>query len=490
MKDSVKTTHGITVAIALLAVYLCLGGGAARVMACGDILAPMARQALSEDPVQSQAACQALRAAGPVGLNTLMEVYRDEIQGRAEATGEKDTAISDERWEKLRAVLDSVSRQRNAFASGLYWYTDWETAKSTARDQNKPILSLRLLGNLDDEFSCANSRFFRTVLYANTEVSTHLRENFVLHWQSVRPVPRVTINFGDGRKLERTLTGNSIHYVLDAKGRLVDALPGLYGPKAFLRSLRTAARMVQRGEGLDGDAFQSALRGFHGARIQAVKAAWAADLTAIGRPPVPVPVEGGIPIVLASESDNGSAGGPPPAMEAELVTTGKMLVEAPMLRAMGYGADSLRNSTDDESWKRIAELHRADARLDQSSVGLMCHQNPAANGYAEVGPSQVRAETFARTVREFERSIAEDTVRNEYQLHLRIHEWLANEKSPSGVMVFNERVYAELFLTPSTDPWLGLAPAQTYTALVNNGVTQNGAWAVANGRYPNSGRRN
>ena len=49
-----------------------------------------------------------------------------------------------------------------------------------------------LLGRLDEELSCANSRFFRTVLYANAEISAHLREHFVLHWQSVRPVPRIS----------------------------------------------------------------------------------------------------------------------------------------------------------------------------------------------------------------------------------------------------------------------------------------------------------
>jgi hypothetical protein len=33
----------------------------------------------------------------------------------------------------------------------------------------------------------------------------------------------------------------------------------------------------------------------------------------------------------------------------------------------------------------------------------------------------------------------------------------------------NEWVYAELFLTPSKDPWLGLAPSDVYTALDGNG---------------------
>src|SRR5690606_2917456 len=111
-----------------------------------------------------------------------------------------------------------------------------EAAKAAASATGKPILSLRLLGKLTDEYSCANSRFFRTILYANESVSKQLRENYVLHWESVRPVPKVTIDFGDGRTLERTLTGNSIHYVLDAQGRVIDGIPGLYGPGAFIEA--------------------------------------------------------------------------------------------------------------------------------------------------------------------------------------------------------------------------------------------------------------
>ena len=89
--------------------------------------------------------------------------------------------------------------QKNAFAADLYWYTDFEKAKQVAQKKHKPILSLRLLGNLNEELSCANSRFFRAVLYPNASISKSLREGFVLHWQSVRPAPRITIDFGDGR---------------------------------------------------------------------------------------------------------------------------------------------------------------------------------------------------------------------------------------------------------------------------------------------------
>ena len=37
------------------------------------------------------------------------------------------------------------------------------------------------------------------------------------------------------------------------------------------------------------------------------------------------------------------------------------------------------------------------------------------------------------------------------------------------VDALNEWVYAELFLTPSSDPWLGLAPRDVYTALDGGG---------------------
>lgn len=138
------------------------------------------------------------------------------------------------------AALDAVCAQRDAHTSLLYWFTDLDAALAEARRTSRPILSLRLLGRLDEERSCANSRFFRKLLYPEPRINQVLRQDFVLHWQPVRPVPIVTLDFGDGRRIERTLTGNSVHLVLDARGRAVDALPGLFAPEAFLELLADA----------------------------------------------------------------------------------------------------------------------------------------------------------------------------------------------------------------------------------------------------------
>src|SRR3982751_3997503 len=90
----------------------------------------------------------------------------------------------------------------------LPWFSDLPSAIAEARRVNRPILSLRLLGRLDEELTCANSRFFKKLLYPHPQINQLLRDHFILHWQSVRPVPIVTIDFGDGRRIRKTLTGN------------------------------------------------------------------------------------------------------------------------------------------------------------------------------------------------------------------------------------------------------------------------------------------
>jgi hypothetical protein len=204
-------------------------------------LIELARQAVSVDADAAQRAITRLREAGPEGLKALLHEHGTAIDAHHRGVEAGDPRA----WRRLCHALDTVAGQYDSHATRLYWHTSLDTAKAAAKASGRPILSLRLLGRLDEECSCANSRFFRAVLYANADISKVLREQFVLHWQSVRPVPKVTIDFGDGRKLVRTLTGNSIHYVLDAHGHPVDALPGLYGPKAspspcsFLTEART-----------------------------------------------------------------------------------------------------------------------------------------------------------------------------------------------------------------------------------------------------------
>jgi hypothetical protein len=403
-----ETLTKVMLLTTLLALTIPLSGANA-----GQSLQELSQEAVSVNPAKSTAAIAALRAAGPAGLQALFDNQTVVIQRKR-----AKPSINDAEWQRLSAALDAVARQRDSWASGLYWYTDFERAKTEARASGKPILSLRLLGNLDEEFTCANSRFFRTVLYPNADVGRYLRDHFVLYWQSVRPVPHVTIDFGDGRVLQRTITGNSIHYVLDAEGRVIDALPGLYGPKAFLSALQSAEQAALASITLDAPGRDDFLRAYHRERIAEIERSCHDDAD-------------------------------------------KLSI-----------ADVNPSQWDYATWKNVAALHSEDAKLDAASTILMRAKTPDAQDANRISMTKSYVETpLLREVRTLEKSVAEDTVRNEYMLHRTIHDWLAHGKAANSLAAFNERVYAELFLSPLSDPWLGLAPSDAYSALDDGGVT-------------------
>jgi hypothetical protein len=408
--------------------------------------------ALSEDKAEAARAIAALRTQGPSGLATLIATYQSAIDRHRQ-----NPTKAEPMWDRLSAALDGVAAQKDAWAAGLYWYTDLAAAQRAAKESGRPILSLRLLGTLDTEFSCANSRFFRTVLYPDAAVGKALRDGYVLHWQSHRPVPKLTIDFGDGRKIERTITGNSVHYVLTPEGRVVDVIPGLYGPAAFLRALNDAGAIAAAAGRAD---FDRMLVTYHERQLAAVRQAWNRDLLAVGLPMAPLAAPAPVQPAAAA------AAAKPNAMAATKITASKMVLEARPLMAMMPDRATLAAGTDDATWAKIAAMHAADAKLGDASRAVILSKGIDAVAAMRVAISKsIVEDPTVRMIRNFERSVAEDTVRNEYLFHGQIHEWFARGETTVTLDELNERVYAQLFLMPRSDPWLGLVPADTYTAL-------------------------
>ena len=393
------------------------------------------QQAASKDQATSQQAIARLREFKNEGVDAFWKAYQKDLPNNPQ----------------LRATLDAICQQKDCDASKLYWYKDLEAAKTASKETGKPILSLRLLGNLNDELSCANSRFFRTALYPNAAVSQLLRDRFILHWQSERPVPKVTIDFGDGRKLEQTLTGNSIHYVLDSEGRPVDAIPGLYSPQAFIENLKDAERAVSSVSNLNGDLNlrREILIKYHRDRYAKLEKNWRSDLTRLRLPTQPL-----LPLAVTNPQAS--------AMLAGRLTVGKMMVEMPTLsRTTGEPLTEVTppspfDKLSDANWARLARLYQNRVYLDQGSLNVM---------QRKLSPSA----SMSTVVNSFERAIAQDTVRNEYVFHAQIHNWFANgeflNSDTATLTALNRRVYDELFLTPASDPWLGLVNENVYTGL-------------------------
>jgi hypothetical protein len=385
------------------------------------------------------------RAKGAAGLQEFLQINQANLP----------TSLQKLPSEKFRQELDSICKQRDCHASKLYWYTDLAEAKAIAKASNKPILSLRLLGNLDEEMSCGNSRLFRLALYSNAEVSQYLRDNYILHWQSVRPVPQVTIDYGHGRTLKRTLTGNSIHYILNSAGQPIDALPGFYSPQVFLRELQdsTRSRRISRIPAISGQS--DVLQNYHILKLQQSQKDWEQDLRQAN-------ITTGTLQKLPTNPDADVAG---------RLAMSKAVMEIPLISAaLGFSTTVDRNqaelekSTNNETWQKIAKSH-TDHHLDQNSRDLIFSKNSKAY-QTPASPK------FRTAIESLEASMAIDTLRNQYLMRSKIHQWFVDGTDTKDLDKLNEKVYNQLFLTPSADRWLGLITDTAYSAIEGDGIQQ------------------
>src|SRR5258708_7701151 len=332
-------------------------------------------------------------------------------------------------------ALDRVCKQRDCAWSGLFWYTDLGAAEREAKRTNRPILSLRLLGNLDEELSCANSRFFRTTLYANRDIARFIRAAFVLHWSSERPAPKVTIDYGDGRRVVRTITGNSVHYLLAPDGTPLDAAPGLYAPKAFynvLNEMRVLFDQYQRWPAAERAAKIAA---WHKQRLTA-------DEITVAR-------TSNSPVIAI------------PAWEIARIAQTKGIVEQPLLDRLSVGLPSnvsgFAPRVGAGSW--IATDRNG---FDERSLALMMNKHFGGRAGSE--------KEFQPILARLRQTVGEDTRRNEKEIRPAILRMIVEAHGKLTLEELNRKVYDQVFLTPQSDPWLGLVPADAFTGIAGEGI--------------------
>jgi len=157
------------------------------------------------------------------------------------------------------------------------------------------------------------------------------------------------------------------------------------------------------------------------------------------------------------------------AIDVSSLAITKMVTEATVLRSMTATPDALGKVTDEATWTKIAQLHIADATLDPRSVGLIRRQTQKS---IKDDTGKTADMTLAKLVEKLQMNIALDTVRNEYLMHTKLYAWLIADRGRSDIDTLNKKVYAELFLTPASDPWLGLFSAETYVAIDGSGISR------------------
>ncbi len=83
------------------------------------------------------------------------------------------------------------------------------------------------------------------MLFSEVETADYINKHFEPVWITVRDVPRFTLDFGNGKVVYRTLYGNTATVISTADGEVLDALPGLYNPAIYRKSLEQISLLAK-----------------------------------------------------------------------------------------------------------------------------------------------------------------------------------------------------------------------------------------------------
>jgi hypothetical protein len=141
------------------------------------------------------------------------------------------------------------------------------------------------------------------VLFSDDSVARFINANFEPTWETVRPVPIVKVDFGNGHIVTRTLNGNIATHVCSSDGQVLDTIPGIYTPDAYLRNLkqfRLLANYVDQ-EGKQKRVARLAL--YHAGQVDALKKKEIPPMFVNVAPITKRAIEGGTKALLVQSGD-------------------------------------------------------------------------------------------------------------------------------------------------------------------------------------------
>ncbi|MDW8365096.1 MAG: hypothetical protein RMK49_04545 [Abditibacteriales bacterium] len=229
----------------------------------------------------------------------------------------------------------------------------------------------------------------------------------------MRPAVKVTIDFGDGRVLKRTLMGNTVMYLCLPDGSVIDAFPGVYTPTDFLSETQKAMEFLRR----CGDAISPAqVRQWHKEQVTA-------------------------------------------AIQSEKVRTtiSKAVIESPLLKALGMSAERSVAKTPSPfppGIDPIADPRSAFAALSARIEDLSKRPASAAQiraAYANVPPKQQPTpEQLGKLAVEM------DSRNNVTLIRPAVHLLFACYNTLPTPYDCRDVIFKQLLHVPIDDPYLGL----------------------------------
>lgn len=235
------------------------------------------------------------------------------------------------------------------------------------------------------------------MLFSHEETARWLEGRFETAWRTLRPVPLVTVDFGDGRSVTRTLHGNVVTWVCTPDGEVVDGLPGLYDAATYRARLEEIAAVAERVGRLDPAARRAALAEYHRAGAALGRLASLAPRSRViempsvpdaGKRAIERPLEWNI--VPPFEAPRAAAGDAPrneaerrPLLHVLLAAAGPVRPEAVERRVYR----EILHADLDDPWLGLSEalFDPGNPRREAREGSSVAHRAPALDGLAQRG---------------------------------------------------------------------------------------------------------
>jgi hypothetical protein len=254
------------------------------------------------------------------------------------------------------------------------------------------------------------------VLLSDPQVVRFLSTEVVPCWETVRPAAKVTIDFGDGRTLKRTLMGNTVLSLCLPDGSAVDAFPGVYTPSDFLSETRKSLEFLRK----CGDVISSAqVRDWHKEQItEAIKS------------------------------------------EKIRTTLSKRVVESPLLKALGMSAERVLASAQNQPPKPIDPTANPKSAFAAVSAKIEdVSKQPASAEQIRAAYANAPKEKQPTPEQLGKMAVEMDSRNNVALVRPAVHLLFATYDALPTPRDCRDVIFKQLLHVPIDDPYLGLTDA-------------------------------
>lgn len=154
--------------------------------------------------------------------------------------------------EELKSLLRAAEEEQSEAPNLVLWYPDYQSACLAASRSRKPILVFQLTGNFSNPDCELSVRYARQMIFSAPEIALFIMTHFEPAWQNVRNTSfevtwqSIPIVWNENNECsassdapfsEDLYAGNIATMICTADGIVLDILPGVFEPTAYLHEL-------------------------------------------------------------------------------------------------------------------------------------------------------------------------------------------------------------------------------------------------------------